>query len=716
MSGQDDRKLPAGDQSDEILTPKNANSTGEDNTPSRVLSSHSLLGENIVLSSRPSSAQKPIFSSTEFSPSSIDASETTTPPTTSNFPISLSPPPLNIEQPFLEDEPESDVLIQEIQQFSKQAAIGRRRPPRVPHVALPPHPSHTNQHHGRVQSSTDYSFMSALTEESSSESVTGGEGRSMMRRKLSWESINGPSGGGGSPSGNVTASSNNHSTITLADILQPILLDENNPSVAAPPPKSIMTTHTTKNEPETMNPPPPLHRTIGSNTETSPQDATDPPSGLPTSIDTKTKMEDKVDELTPEEKQREILELPKRYNLMELQDAIGENDVESAVLQSMENAINTSYSASSRSLMPSISDDRVHDFEDDAEEKSPKNPEQEEQQQQQQKQEESNGSELADLTQQLRQTQRKGVRNLIPTAKNTGEKNTGEKMAETASVIFAANSSTMKASFLETARSSDVETGVENSEHLNQEDQEDISRTRKYTKKARRFWRRTRRTVKDDTEYFLEFLEPKKAGIILTWTRRVRVFMLPSLGMAVFLYYVAGNPPGEDYGRNDTPNPTANDDIIQNDDDSAAGDDYYVYASGSWWVLFLGVRQVVTLFLAQMSELLIIDFLTLRTRFVTKACGPYISLLIAQSKGWPFQLAMWGLIDVCMLAGNGRFARHWLFWQDFVNLMNDNNPAGNVTNTSFYLRLLYLSMGIGAVVTVKRSLFGRLVGKSLVGT
>ena len=172
--------------------------------------------------------------------------------------------------------------------------------------------------------------------------------------------------------------------------------------------------------------------------------------------------------------------------------------------------------------------------------------------------------------------------------------------------------------------------------------------------------------------------------------------MLPSLGMAAFFYYAAGNPPG------------------RGEDGSASNNDNF--ASGSWWVLFLGVRQVVTLFLAQMSELLLVDFLTLRTRFVTRSCGPYISLLIAQSKGWPFQLAMWGVFDVCMLAGDGRFAKHWLFWQDFIDLMNDNNDAGNVTNDSVYFRLLYLSMGIGAVVTIKRSLFGRLVGKRLIGT
>jgi hypothetical protein len=514
--------------------------------------------------------------------------------------------------------------------------------------------------------------------------------------------MNGPSGG--SPSGNGTAASNNHS------ILQPILLDDAAaPNSSAMPPKSIMATHATKNEPETMNPP----RT-GSSTETSPRDAKEPPSGFPTSIDTKV-MEDK-EELTPEGKEREILELPKRYNLMELQDAIGESDVESAVLQSMENAINTSYSVSSRSLMPSISDDRVHDFEAE-EEEATEIPEQEEQQQQELKKqkEESDGSKLADLTHQLLQTRKRGAKNLIPEKRSA--KNTGEKMAETASVIFAANSS-MRAS-LETT-TSDVESGLENRGNLNQEDQDDTSgRTGRYTKKARRFWRRTRRTMKDDTEYFVEFFEPKKAGIWLIWTRRVQFFMLPSLGMAAFLYYVCGNPGSGKLGdnsNNEGDSSNNEDDLdsgFENEGNNGNNDEY---ASGSWWVLFIGVRQVVTLFLAQISELFIIDFLTLRTRFVTKSCGPHISLLIAQSKGWPFQLAMWGLIDTCMLAGQGSFAKHWLFWQDFIHLMNDNNPAGNVTNSFFYIRLLYLSIGIGALVTIKRSLFGWSVGKKLVGT
>jgi hypothetical protein len=526
-----------------------------------------------------------------------------------------------------------------------------------------------------------------------------------MRRTISWDSINGPSGGG-SPSGNATVPSNNPST--PANILQPILLDDAAaqnlppPPSPTPPPKSIMATHATKNQPKMMNPAPTT--TTRSNTEAaSPPGATKPPSGLPTSIDTKP-MEDKG-ELTPEGKERGIVEPPKRYSLMELQVAIGESDVESAVLQSMENVVNTSYSVSSRSLMPSISDDRVHDFEDE-EKKAPELPQQTEEGQPKQ---ETDRSKLADLTHQLLQTQKSGARKLIQTKRPS--KNAVEKMAETASVIFATNSS-MRAS-TETA-ASDVETGLENCETLNQEDQEDTDRTTRYTKKARRFWKRTRKSVKNDTEYFLEFLEPKKAGIFLTWTRRMKVFMLPSLGMAAFLYYVIGNPPT---GKGDTAsNSPATGDSMTNDEDPDGGDNYYVYASSSWWVLFVGVRQVVTLFLAQISELLIIDFLTLRTRFVTRSGGPYISLLIAQSKGWPFQLAMWGLLDVCMLSGNRSFAQHWLYWQGFIDLMNDNNPAGNVTNTSFYLRLLYLSMVIGIFVTVKRSLFGRMVGKRLVGT
>ena len=62
----------------------------------------------------------------------------------------------------------------------------------------------------------------------------------------------------------------------------------------------------------------------------------------------------------------------------------------------------------------------------------------------------------------------------------------------------------------------------------------------------------------------------------------------------------------------------------------------------SWWILFIGVRQVVTLTMALITQALVIDYLALGSRFSLKWLGPLPTLLIVQSKGWPFVSIFWG--------------------------------------------------------------------------
>lgn len=114
-------------------------------------------------------------------------------------------------------------------------------------------------------------------------------------------------------------------------------------------------------------------------------------------------------------------------------------------------------------------------------------------------------------------------------------------------------------------------------------------------------------------------------------------------------------------------------------------------------------------------QLLVIDFLTLRTRIFPKLLGTQMSLAIAQSKGWPFVLLMWALLDLLFLYGDRRVARHWLYWQKLIDLMNSTNPSGNVTDHDRYKLIIYLSIGLSVAVTVKRTLIGNFVGKRVVG-
>lgn len=56
--------------------------------------------------------------------------------------------------------------------------------------------------------------------------------------------------------------------------------------------------------------------------------------------------------------------------------------------------------------------------------------------------------------------------------------------------------------------------------------------------------------------------------------------------------------------------------------------------SVSWWVLFLGVRQVITLGFARAAQFLIMNYV-LKINF-SGMMGPSVRLLFLQARGWPF--------------------------------------------------------------------------------
>ena len=108
-----------------------------------------------------------------------------------------------------------------------------------------------------------------------------------------------------------------------------------------------------------------------------------------------------------------------------------------------------------------------------------------------------------------------------------------------------------------------------------------------------------------------------------------------------------------------------------------------------------------------------------------------------QSKGWPFTLFCWGINNFCFLYGKNSFARHWLFWQDAVDMVsrfwydevtvlcfvsnsvfivyplqfNATNPAGNVVESDTYLSFLAVAVGVGFIVATKRFWMGLFLGR-----
>ncbi|KAL3939508.1 MAG: hypothetical protein SGBAC_005775, partial [Bacillariaceae sp.] len=130
----------------------------------------------------------------------------------------------------------------------------------------------------------------------------------------------------------------------------------------------------------------------------------------------------------------------------------------------------------------------------------------------------------------------------------------------------------------------------------------------------------------------------------------------------------------------------------------------------SWWILFLGVRQVIAVGLAQGAQHVIIYY-ALKINF-SGMMGPTVRLFLLQAKGWPFVLILWSVFNFALLFGPRRFSEHWLYYQDWVGLFNQCNPSGSVTANPMYGGLLAYTVFLGILVAVKRFAIGLRFGKA----
>jgi hypothetical protein len=212
--------------------------------------------------------------------------------------------------------------------------------------------------------------------------------------------------------------------------------------------------------------------------------------------------------------------------------------------------------------------------------------------------------------------------------------------------------------------------------------------------------------IKEEWDYVNRFQHLRNAtrnplaSAIYVYCKVVLLYLiLPSTGISAILFHLADNPPT---GYN-VPASTSGADVHSST------------ASASWWLLFLGVRQVITFSLAMGTELIVIDWLSIRVRGTLKVFGPWITLMIVQSKGWPFVIFAWGMYDFCLLYGNHRFYEHWLFWQDTLDMFTDKNPAGQVISSDTYRRILTVAVSVGIVVAIKRFWLALFLGKQTFG-
>jgi hypothetical protein len=112
----------------------------------------------------------------------------------------------------------------------------------------------------------------------------------------------------------------------------------------------------------------------------------------------------------------------------------------------------------------------------------------------------------------------------------------------------------------------------------------------------------------------------------------VGFLIVPSMLVSAILFYAAGNPMSGEPGE-------------------------FAQSSISWWILFIGARQVCTLSLSKLTEVIVVDVMTLKSRTLRKLFGPWVSLLIIQARGWPYIVTFWAVWNFALLQGRHSFAK-----------------------------------------------------------
>jgi hypothetical protein len=208
--------------------------------------------------------------------------------------------------------------------------------------------------------------------------------------------------------------------------------------------------------------------------------------------------------------------------------------------------------------------------------------------------------------------------------------------------------------------------------------------------------------VKDSVVGDFDTFVRQRRNAVQHYVKFLILIVIPAIGLACILFYLAGNPPT---GIVDRAASTSN--SIVNTDGNAVDLDQ---ASYSYWILFF-VRQVFTFTLARALQVFIIDFLCLSTKTTVNLVGNMVTLLIIQSRGWPFMLIFWGLLDFGLLQGSSRFVDHWLYWQDALTIFNEENPSGEIPASDWNRRILLVAICVGAVVSLKRLWLGLYLGR-----
>jgi len=171
---------------------------------------------------------------------------------------------------------------------------------------------------------------------------------------------------------------------------------------------------------------------------------------------------------------------------------------------------------------------------------------------------------------------------------------------------------------------------------------------------------------------FLSFVKDN-AKAVRIYLNVILFLMLPSVAVAAVLFYFADNYPT---GRIDPELSTASFQMNHQGKIIDTG-----RASLSWWILFIGCRQLATFSLAHAWQFLLIDCFTIGRRWFKG--WPVVTLLIVQSRGWPFLLTSWSALSLGLNYGKTPVSTDFFTLDRYNSLVSLSSPrigcSGKVT-------------------------------------
>ena len=70
-------------------------------------------------------------------------------------------------------------------------------------------------------------------------------------------------------------------------------------------------------------------------------------------------------------------------------------------------------------------------------------------------------------------------------------------------------------------------------------------------------------------------------------------------------------------------------------------------------------------------------------------------------------------MDLALLCGDFPLATHWGHWQNWLDIFNEENPAGDFVSSEENVRIILVVLGFSIVVAIKRFLIGFYQGRKL---